>query len=33
LRKIQTGILSINMLYFVLFLVAMVLLFLWLGVL
>lgn len=33
LRKIQTGILSINMLYFLLFLVAIVLFFLWLGVL
>ncbi|MGA2573670.1 MAG: NADH-quinone oxidoreductase subunit L [Candidatus Methanomethylicaceae archaeon] len=33
LRKIQTGILSINMLYFLMFLVAMVLFFLWLGVL
>jgi len=33
LRKIQTGILSINMLYFILFLVTLALLFLWLGVL
>jgi NADH-quinone oxidoreductase subunit L len=31
LRKIQTGVLSINMLYFLLFVVAMVLILLWLG--